>query len=271
MDNDEKLIKILQTKNQIVAEREQYVAMANALAEQARTDLSVPELRLLRYVLSKVEPDDTADVDYEIDIRTFLRVCGMATRSGANYNAIKRQIESLWLKHFWIRDARGKETGIQWILHPTIDIGSGIITCRLDPSIHKYVLNLIHAGRYFQYRLLYILPMRSEYSIRLYEFLKAGGYKKRTRLVELDTLREALECVGIYENYKDFRRRSLQVAIDEINAYTDLFVSYEPVYRGRAVRGIEFTIRQRHAVAVEAVMDNDHKVLDEQMSIYDYL
>ena len=271
MTNDEKLIKLLQTKNQVAADRERYVAMANKLAERARADLTLPELRLLRYVLSKVQPDDSPDTDYEVDIRTFLMVCGMTTRSGANYATVKRQIENLWVKHFWIREGPGRETGVQWIQHPVIDSGTGRITVRLDSSIHKYVLGLIRAGRYFQYQLLYILPMRSVYSIRLYEHLKAVAYRKRTYLVDMETLRTVLECVDIYPNFKDLRRRVLDTACEEITAYTDFSVSYEPVFTGRRAAGVEFTIRQRNAAAMAPIMDADHSILDGQMDIYDYL
>jgi len=269
MTNDQ-AIAILEKQRQIFDEREQWVAQANALAERARMDLSLGELRLLQYVLSKVKPDDGPNTDYAIDIKTFLMVCGLTTRSGYNYTAVKRQIENLWLKHFWIRDDKGRETGLQWITHPVIDRGSGKVTVRLDSSVQGYVLNLIQAGRYFQFQLLCVLPMKSEYSVKLYEYLKAGGTKK-TRLIDIDTLRDVLSCRDIYPNFKDFRRRALDTACREVTEYTDIAVNYEPVFKGRRCAGVEFAIRHRRAGAVSDILESNHKLLDAQMTIEDYM
>ena len=269
--NDAELMTAYRNLSQVELEREMYVAKSKAMVERARMDLSLQELRLLQYVLSKVKPDDTIDTEYTISIKRFLQVCGLEVRSGESYNAVKRQIDSLWSHRFWMMDESGREVGVQWITKPVLDRAAGTVSVRLDPDVQDWVIGLIGRDRYIQYKLLAILPMRSVYSVKLYELLKAQ-YNKREVTFPLEDLRGML-CSGSgkYPNFKDFRRRVLDTAKTEINAYSDLFVAYEPVYTGHRVTAVRYTIRHRSVNDKIMLENQNNELLNAGYTLADFL
>ena len=53
---------------------------------------------------------------------------------------------------------------------------------------------------------------------------------------------------GLPESYRDLRnlkRRVLKDPIDEINKYTDIDLTYEPIKKGRSVVAFKFTVREK--------------------------
>jgi plasmid replication initiation protein len=60
----------------------------------------------------------------------------------------------------------------------------------------------------------------------------------------IDEFKELLLATN-YNNFKDFRNRVLEKAIDEINFYTDLDVSYETITKGRKVIAVKIYIKKK--------------------------
>lgn len=62
---------------------------------------------------------------------------------------------------------------------------------------------------------------------------------------------------GELANFKDFRRRVLEIAQREINEYTDLNVYFEPITKGRKVVQIRIHITEKSEIERIA---NEYKV-----------
>lgn len=95
-------------------------------------------------------------------------------------------------------------------------------------------------ARFCRYHLANIAPMSSVYAVRLYELLiqwRDAG----TRRVELDWLRERFLLGQKYASIRDFKRYVLQIAVDQINTHSDLWVKWEQHKRGRVVHALTFT------------------------------
>ena len=95
---------------------------------------------------------------------------------------------------------------------------------------------LIHVRReFFRYRLGYALGLKSEYAIRLYQWLKRWEFARR-KTASIQQLRFELGATEVdnegkivRENlaaYKHFKNKAILPAIREINAKTDLSVSF---------------------------------------------
>ena len=85
--------------------------------------------------------------------------------------------------------------------------------------------------------------MDSIYSVRLYELLVQWKAAKQTPTFELEKFREQLGVEPIeYKAMCDFKKRVLQVGIDEINEKSDIKISYEQVKRGRSIAGFKFKV-----------------------------
>ena len=51
-----------------------------------------------------------------------------------------------------------------------------------------------------------------------------------------------VENIKTYNNFKDFRKKVLEVAQKEINEFTDINISFEPITQGRKVVQIRFKV-----------------------------
>ena len=113
--------------------------------------------------------------------------------------------------------------------------------------------------------------MRSTYSIRIYELLKSYAFTKRHEF-DLEQLKRSLGCQH-YTRFPDFRRKVIEVAVKEINQYTDLEVSWEPVTKGKKVIGVYFQIKQRDTWSRFISANRAEKQIEgqRQMTIFDYV
>lgn len=227
-------------KIDIAKQREYKVVKANEIIQKARYDLTITELKALAFILSKIKPNDTELQEYTFSIKDYCQVCGIDFTSGKHYENTKKNLKSLRDKSFWIMDENGNETTVSWLGKVRISRGSGKITAKLDEDMQKYVIGLF--ANYTQYELLSTLPMKSAYSFRIYELLKSYAFTKK-HTFDIDELKTTLMATN-YVNFKDFRKKVLEVAINEINLYTDLEVSWEPITKGKKVMQVKFIIKQ---------------------------
>ena len=251
----------------IVEQRNYKVIKANEIIQKARYDLNITELKALAFIFSKIKPTDTQLQEYTFSIKEYCNICGIEERSGGNYNYIKKTIKGLRDKSFWVTDENGNEVLIGWLQKARLNKGSGKITVKLDDDLHKYVIGLF--GNFTQYELLSTLPMTSSYSFRIYELLKSYAFTKK-HTFDINELKRQISAEN-YVNFKDFRRYVLEKATKEINLYTDLEVSWQPIFRGRKVIQVEFFIKQRDTWGSYFAAKRATDQIEGQMTIEDYL
>jgi hypothetical protein len=90
-----------------------------------------------------------------------------------------------------------------------------------------------------RYSLQMIANMTSAYAIRLYELLVQWG-NVGERTVEVAWLKESLMLERDYPRMFDFKRRVIDVAVAQINDYSDLTVRYTQRKTGRTVTHLIF-------------------------------
>lgn len=255
-----------ETKIDINKQRSYTVAKSNELIQKARYDLTISELKTMAYIFSKIKPTDQELQDYTFSIKEYCQVCGIDYKNGANYLYIKKNIKALRDKSFWLLDEKGNEVLVGWLSKVRINKGSGKITVRLDEDIQKHVIGLF--GNYTQYELLSTLPMKSSYSFRIYELLKSYAFA-RQHTFDIDDLKAKLAAEN-YINFKDFRRFVLEVATREINLYTDIEMSWEPVKKGKKVVQVKFDIKQRDTWGRYLAATKAADQIEGQISLLDY-
>lgn len=115
-----------------------------------------------------------------------------------------------------------------------------------NEKLEPLFFNIQQAG-YLRYRLRNVLPLTSKYSMLLYLYLKDNIFRA-TFEVNLKELRSIIDALQkSYESFKEFRRRVLDPAIEEINEKTDITASYERKVRGRLTVGLTFTVAGKKA------------------------
>ena len=152
------------------------------------------------------------------------------------HSAVKQSVKTLADKSFWIKQDDGSELLLRWLQHAKIE--SGRIHSQSDQNMKPYLLQL--KERFTRYELIYTLAFKSQFSIRLYEILKSYQWRHEVTLV-LDELKVSMFAEN-YKNFKDFRNRVLDVAVREINQYSDITVNYTPITKGRKTVALRFEI-----------------------------
>jgi len=237
------------------------VTKANLLIN-SRYDLSVNEQRLILMLASLVQPTDEDFKEYDIRVEDFIKLLDLEGKN--SYTALPKITKELMSK---VLEIKTNEFILQmnWLSSCKYMIGTGRVIMKFSPDLKPYLLQL---KEYFTtYKLENILKMRSKYSIRLYEILKSHAFKKRCTLT-IDELRFMLKAESYTINY-NFRTRILDPAIAEINQYTDLFVTDNPIKEGKKYTKIEFTIESSAAMEAKLYRSYDQQADDSDLKYYE--
>lgn len=237
---------------EIEKERDMKIYKADSLLQKARFTLSLNEQRLILYTISKIKPTDTALTEYEFNLRDFYEVCGITGKE--SYSEIKNQCIALKSKAWWLTvlDENGEEweSAVTWFNTLKTNKKKGKVRIKFHEDMMPYLIQLSQQygsnGFFTVYDFKYILPMKSTYSIRLYELLKSYQKNNKKWWFKFDKLKHLLDCDS-YEWY-DFKRRVLNTAVNEINKFTDLDIEYKTEKDGNKVDEITFILNEKNIV-----------------------
>lgn len=231
---------------QIRHARENKVVKDNRLinnVSRRKYELTVLEQKTLAYIISKIKPEEVSDLPtcYRVhfEIQDFCKVTGIDETNGNNYRHIKKALENIADKGFWL-EHEGGELYFQWIITPDIFKNKGAIEVDIAPKIIPYLVAL--RERFVEYELWQVLGLKGKYSIPIFELCKSNAYRKRFNVL----LSELRKYLGIeedkYKEYKEFKRNILTPAITEINNYTSIDLAIEGIRTGRKYTHIEFSV-----------------------------
>lgn len=255
------------TELQLAQERDYRVVKANEIIQKARFDLSLVEQKTFCYAVSKIKPSDIPGTEYTFAINEYCDVCGIKRNSGRTMGEVKDALKRLRDRSFYLVEPDGAYCLIGWLAKVQISPKSGKIRIKFDEDMQKYLMGLY--DNYTQYSLLCVLPMRSSYSVRLYELLKSYSGLKQRQEFDIDDLKARIAAP--YDRFPDFRRYALEKAVKEINEFTDIEVSWEPIRRGRKVVKVCFDVKNRKSWAAYISGQRAVDALDGQMTIDDIL
>lgn len=257
-------------KKALLWEATRQVNKSNELIQQSRFNLSLQEQRIILYLISHITPYDQDFKLYEFNIQDFCKVCGIDSEGGQSYRDIKAAIKSIADQSIWIHLDEDEETLLRWIEKPYINKNSGTIRIRLDEDMKPFLLNL--KKNFTSYELIFTLRFKSKYSIRLYELIKSIHYRQLEEYERIFTLDELRRLMGAetYTTYQTFKTRALNMAVSEINLYSDTTVQYVPLKKGRAVNAIKFIIRSKDTMeALQLRADTEREFGWDQMTLWD--
>lgn len=234
--------------------REMKIYQADSLLQKGRFELTLTEQRLILYAISKIKPTDTKFQEYTLRIKEFYDICGI--RELDSYTAIKKVLLEMRKKVWWILmedpNAPGTECEslVSWFEIVRTNKNSGNFTIAFHPDMMPYLLELARqreegGGFYTQYTFFYVLPMKSQYAVRLYELLKSYQKNNTEWWFVIDELKRLLDCQN-YKGFKDFRVNVLEPAMREINEFSDLKIRYETEKDGRRIAIVTFLMAEKN-------------------------
>lgn len=229
-------------KEAVKNERKKSVVKKNDLIQRARYRLDLVQQKTLLYLISQINSIKDEDfVPVTINIKDLCQIMGIQY-SGKNVLNIKEAIKKIADKSFWVelQDEDDTEVLLRWLDRVYIAKGKGTVTVKFPIELAPYLLK-IKDGCFTQYALANVLPMKSHYSLRLYELFKSRETIGKWD-VSLSKLKELLFIEsGTYEDYRVFRVKVIDTAIKEICNYSDLSAAYEVKRSGsRSITNIVF-------------------------------
>jgi len=225
-------------RKKVKAARSLNVVKKNDIVQKARYGLDLVQQKTIMYLISKI--NSMKDVEFQeidVDIKDLCEIMGIAY-NGKNLKDFKDAIQKLSDKSLWV-DTGDKIRLMRWLQRVDIDKGSTVVTVKFDELMAPYLLKIKDC--FVEYRLENVLPMKSQYSLRLYELLKSHNGQAKWE-ISLDELKAQLfiENAPAYDRYDLFRQRVIDPAILEVCNYTDLLVAYEPKRKDRKIVSIIF-------------------------------
>ena len=217
-------------------EKNELVVKHNSLI-RSRYDYTLAELRLVITIASMVGAEDEDFKTYTVPAREYAELT--ESKHKDEYRRLQELGDKLLSKPLRIPDANGFFM-CNWFSSYRYHQGEGTITVRFDPGLKPYLLQL--KEKFTAYRLETVLKFKSAYSIRLYELAKSWEARGEFEM-SVDELKETIGAIGKYTAYYDFKRYVLERSMREINALSDIRISYKEKKLGRRVTDLVFTVK----------------------------
>ena len=225
---------------------------------EARYKLSVGEQRLIKVLVSMIEPYDEAFKVYRISIIDLVKLLGVSDKDF--YAKVKVWSRKLVSSLLVFKGDGENELQLTWLSSAEYKESEGVVELEFSPKLKPFLLQL--KKHFTVYELENIIRLKRMYSIRIYELLKQYQNIGRRRFT-IDELRKILMLDdGEYKGYKNFKRWVLLPAQKELEEKTDISFKWNEEKKWRDVVAIEFFIKIQSRPDKIVVVD-DHKINDE--------
>lgn len=219
------------------------VTKANELV-RAHYRLTLLEQKFILIMASQIQPHDTSFKFYQIHTNDLIEQLGLSKYKGAHHlvrNLVSNLMDKRW--RIVVDDPKTKIRGEMegtWV-SSCVYRDDHVIDFEFSTRLVPYLLQLKES--FTTYKLSEVLPLKSIYSIRIYELLKQFekiGYYE----VSIENLRSYLELSeGQYVLYGHLKSRIIEPARKELDrANSDIHFDYEEVKVGKKVVFIKFLV-----------------------------
>ena len=233
------------------------MAIQNRVTECFKS-MSVDEKRILIMASPVARNIDATEQDsILISAQQFADECGIKVNSA--YKQIEIASKKLVDRSFSYTNEKGKKVYSNWVIDATYEDAG--VSLRFTSVVLMMLKILDKYNPYTRYKKDVVLKLKKDYSIDFYHLAKKS---EKLGSFEL-TIDSMFIEFGLPESYRDLRnlkRRVLKDPIDEINKYTDIDLTYEPIKKGRSVVAFKFTVREKTKHKTITVQGRDKNTVD---------
>lgn len=227
------------------------VTQGNQLIEGSY-DINLTEIRLLWLALTKIQ-SKSAKTSAEIVLTAseYSNMYGINMSNSAHQ--LKSVSETLGSKPIITYDWNDKKSRVDKVIRywfSSIRYGANQgadVTLRFSDEVSPFLYEL--KNEFTQMSVFNMANLDTPFAFRLYSWLSRyknlDKYKKNggvitTEPISLEWMKDRAGLVNKYKDFKNFRVRVLDPAVEVINRTTDLSVKYETVNAGKKVTDITF-------------------------------
>lgn len=233
----------------------------NTLIYGARYKLLPREQKIILYLISKIDAlNDDRFHEQTVPVR---ELENLLKRDGSKWGGLYKEMVDFTerIQHKGLRfdtdvSIKGRVLPgfIQWfqsVIPTRNEEGEICIEFMFAEKLRPFLLQL---QEYTRVDLLEILPLRSGFSIRLFQIFRArlnqmARHERESYLhYSLDEFKRLLDIENSYKDFRNLRKRVLDVATTEINEKTGIAVKMEFERKGRKVIGVHFYLKDTEQV-----------------------
>lgn len=181
--------------------------------------------------------------EHEITVKQLCRLIGY---QGNNHAAIKEALKGLIstiIEWNLVDGQTGAENWTASSIIASVSLEGPNCYYAYSPRMKQ----LLHSPSMFgKIDLVIQSKFRSSYGLALYENCIRYRGLPHTKWFDMDLFKKLMGVPsGMYDVFRDFKRRVLDKAINEVNTYSDLLIAPEYVKEGRKVAKVRFTLKDR--------------------------
>jgi plasmid replication initiation protein len=218
---------------------------------QAFQTLSLVELHIIQLAIVDARETGTGlstDMPLRIDAMRYAEVFGVTKQNA--YQRMKEAEETLFNRRFSFYDSDGYLVKSRWVQQVKYLENEGALELVFTLAVVQGISRIDGVKEFFtQYLLNQTTNLTSVYSARLYELLIQWQSTGEVPMVELSEFKMQLGIKNNeYSRIEAFKRRVLDLAINEINEKTDITASYKQHKKGRQIVGFSFSFKQKKTI-----------------------
>ncbi|GIV32410.1 MAG: hypothetical protein KatS3mg030_712 [Saprospiraceae bacterium] len=241
-------------------------AIANKFIQHARYKLTPREQKLILYMATLLKPEDSDFETYLVPVSEieYILKTDPSKKHGSFYERLDELLDSITDKKIsfptdFTVDGVRLRGHINWVAGavPKYDEqGNLCVEFGFSPQMKPFLLGL--KEKFTRFEFLEVARMKSGFSIRIYQMCKSYYYEnirhgRNIMAVSLDELKQRLGISDKYPDFRNFRRKVLDVARSEINEKTRLHIEYDFVKKGRNITAIKIVINENPNGYIEEV------------------
>lgn len=248
------------------------VVKDNCLIE-ARTSLTQVQQKIILKAISRIDPLNPGDTIFSFSIAEFASQVDLKNKKTV-YNQMKIICQALKTSpnnNFFIEKENGGFLAMSWISSVEYKPREAVVEIEFSKKLMPYLVEL--KERFTTYYLANVMPLKSGYSIRIFELLKQ--YEKiKKRKIKLEDLRQLVGTTIINEDgeitkedyplYGHFKSRVILPAQKELKQKTDIYFNFKEITKGRKVVELEFEIfeNKKNKKKIQNAIDFDQMSID---------
>lgn len=211
----------------------------------ALQNLSLTEMRLIQLAIIDAREQEAGlqpNKPLQIHARRYAEAFGVQIDTA--YKVLSEAGKTLRSRYFKFINYRENEVETNWVQQVEYVKKEARIEIIFTVAVVDEITRL--SSHFTQYDLEFIATLNSIYSVRLYELIVKWLSVKQTDVFDYEILRGQLGIgVNEYQRMTDFKKRVLDLAVNEINEKTDVKVSYSQEKNGTKIVGFKFKVNKK--------------------------
>ncbi|MDD3575736.1 MAG: replication initiation protein [Halothiobacillus sp.] len=252
------------------------VKKSNELIMSNMDDMSLKEAQLLALAISKIPreakqnpkenitiaiPRKEFDLIFQLNGHSLKKLEILCAKLQTRVAVVRSRSTSMSnCLDLGIPNGRREEEWKRMVIVPTCEYKAKTFYLTLNAHLNEHFFALI--DRATSYDLINLIGLSSNHHIRCYEYLVLKLSEGHEHTTSIDEFRTLMAAKDKYPRFPNLKNRILDPAIEAINRFTDITVSYDVIQNNRQPSGIKFKISKKTdsvAVANGVASEMDEK------------